>query len=60
MEKTKVEITGKFNETSLEVGDKGYIDGYVRMATGVSFAVVVTFDKIDICPFWAMKPQCEY
>lgn len=38
-----------------KVGDEGYIDGYVRGADNVPYAVVVFGEQLEICPIFNLK-----
>lgn len=53
--KTKIEVTQDTNQCQLKKGTKGYIDGYVQLADGRPYAVVVCGEIIDLVPVWALK-----
>lgn len=51
MNKVKVRIIGTDPECSLQYGDIGYIDGYLRGGNNVPYIVVVVGKKVDMVTF---------
>ena len=53
--KTKVKVIGDTYQSRIKKGDVGYIDGYVRMADNVGYAVVVVGKVIDLVNFYHLE-----
>jgi hypothetical protein len=55
MNKLKVIITGQSPYAEWKVGCKGFIDGYIRGADGVPYAIVVVKDSLLMVPLTSLK-----
>lgn len=53
--KTQIEITSDYPHAMFNIGDKGYIDGYVQAADSRPYACVIVGQDIDLVPFHALK-----
>ena len=47
--KTLVKLIQKNKDGKFQAGDVGYIDGYIQMADGIGYAVVVVGNRIEPC-----------
>lgn len=55
MNKTKVRVIEDVEQSRIKKGDIGYIDGYVQMANGVGYAVVVVGTIVDYVRFYSLE-----
>ncbi len=54
--KTKVEIIENYNyKSKINIGDVGYIDGYIILNENYVRAVVIINDKIELFPLENLK-----
>jgi hypothetical protein len=56
MEKVFVRIKSQPIETTLKVGEIGFIHAYINGADNRSYVVVITETKIDTVPIWSLEP----
>jgi hypothetical protein len=57
--KTKVKIIKEYQHMMFKVGDVGYIDGYVRGADDIPYAVVIVGKKIDYVSSYSLEVLSE-
>jgi hypothetical protein len=50
MEKTKVKIIGEHDYRFFKIGDRGYIDGYIKGGDDRPCAVVIVGGELELVP----------
>ena len=53
--KTEIEIKIEHQQSSFKVGDKGYIDGYIKGGDNRPYCCVVIGESIELIPFYCLK-----